>query len=119
MMDRATPNLPSRGFAGTSEFYRQLGFVEGFRDDTWMILTRGSLTLEFFLYPALNPLESSFSCCFRLDDLAAFHALAQAAGVPERRVGQPRIHPPALEASGLTIAYLVDPDGSLIRLIQN
>jgi hypothetical protein len=31
----------------------------------------------------------------------------------------PRLNPPRLEESGLTIAYLVDPDGSLLRLVQN
>lgn len=71
-MDRATPNLPSRDFDGTSRFYAKLGFVEGWRDDGWMILKRGSLTLEFFPHPSLDPAQSWFSCCLRLDDLAAF-----------------------------------------------
>lgn len=31
----------------------------------------------------------------------------------------PRLHKPAVEESGLRIAYLVDPEGTLIRLIQN
>lgn len=118
-MDHATPNLPSRDFAATSSFYAALGFVEGWRDSGWMILDRGDLKLEFFPYPDLDPLQSSFGSCLRLDDLAAFYAVATAAGVPEQRRGQPRITPPARESSGLTIAYMVDPDGSLIRLIQN
>jgi hypothetical protein len=46
-------------------------------------------------------------------------ALLEASGVPLREKGIPRYHPPAREPSGLTIAYLVDPDDSLIRLIQN
>lgn len=119
MTDHATPNLPAIGFEATSQFYQTLGFQEGWRDDGWMILTRGGLTLEFFPYPDLNPGESSFSCCLRLDDLDAFVAVSTAAGVPERRWGWPRITQPALEESGLRIGYLVDPNGSLIRLIQN
>lgn len=118
-MDHATPNLPSRDFAATSAFYASLGFVEGWRDGGWMILRRGDLQLEFFLFPDLDPLTSSFSCCLRLDNLAGFYAAAKAAGHPERRTGQPRLNPPRREASGLTIAYLVDPDGTLLRLIQN
>ncbi len=118
-MDHATPNLPARDFEATSRFYAALGFAEGWRDDGWMILTRGDLTLEFFPFPDLDPLSSSFSCCLRLDNLDAFYTACVAAGVPEHRCGQPRLHPPRRESSGKTIAYLVDPDGTLVRLIQN
>ena len=31
----------------------------------------------------------------------------------------PQIHPPKREASGLRIGALIDPDGTLVRLIQN
>lgn len=58
MPDHATPNLPSRDFEATSQFYRRLGFAEGWRDEGWMILTRGGASLEFFPHPALNPAES-------------------------------------------------------------
>ncbi len=119
MTDHATPNLPSRDFSATSAFYAGFGFEEGWRDLGWMILERGGLTLEFFPFPDLDPLTSSFGCCLRLDDLDAFYAAAIAAGVPEARGGQPRLQPPAVEHSGMRIAYLVDPDGSLVRLVQN
>ncbi len=46
-------------------------------------------------------------------------AQIRAIHVPNARVGIPRFHPPALDHSGLTIAYLIDPDGTLLRLIQN
>lgn len=118
-MDHATPNLPSRDFEVTSQFYARLGFVQGWRDDGWLIMTRGNLTLEFFPLPDLNPLESCFSCCLRLDDMHAFYGQAAASKIPEQCWGMPRLHPPEGEDSGLTIAYLVDPDGSLIRIIQN
>ena len=119
MTDHATPNLPSRDFSVTSAFYAGLGFVEGWRDAGWMILSRGGVTLEFFPFPDLDPLTSSFGCCLRLDDLDAFYAVAKAAGLPETCSGQPRLHAPTVEDSGLRIAYLVDPDGTLLRLIQN
>jgi len=94
MADHATPNLPSRDFARTAAFYGRLGFEEGWRDDGWMILTRGGLTIEFFPHEALDPLASSFSCCLRLDDLDGFYAICLAAGLPEARMGHPRLHPP-------------------------
>ncbi len=49
MTDHATPNLPSRDFETTARFYAALGFEESYRDEGWMILERGGLTLEFFL----------------------------------------------------------------------
>jgi hypothetical protein len=119
MADRATPNLPARDFAETAALYATLGFEEDFRDDGWMILSRGGVTLEFFPCPDLDPYQSSFSCCLRLDDLPAMMAEVHAADVPNARVGIPRFHPPVQEDSGLTIAYLIDRDGTLLRLIQN
>jgi hypothetical protein len=118
-MDRATPNLPSRNFEVTSKFYRLFGFEEDWRDDGWMILKRGGLTLEFFPHPELNPFESCFSCCLRVDDLAGLYQAFKDAGVPEQCWGHPRLGAPAIEDSGLTIAYMVDCDGTLVRLIQN
>ncbi|MGH8584191.1 MAG: bleomycin resistance protein [Gammaproteobacteria bacterium] len=119
MADHATPNLPSRDFGTTSRFYAALGFVESWRDDGWMILKRGELTLEFFPHPELDPLTSWFSCCLRLDDVDAFYAVCKAAGLPEICRGQPRLHPPRVEDWGGRIGALIDPDGNLVRLIQN
>lgn len=118
-MDHATPNLPSRDFEATLRFYQRLGFEQGWRDDGWMILRRGGLTLEFFPHADLDPAESCFSCCLRVDDLLALYAVCKATGLPEQCWGWPRLHPPQQEDSGLTIAYMVDPDGTLVRLIQN
>lgn len=119
MVDRATPNLPSRDFGATSVFYSRLGFVEGYRDDGWMILTRGSVTLEFFPYPDLDPAASSFGSCLRLDDVDEFFEACVDAGVPQSTRGWPRLHAPRIEESGLRIGALLDPDASLLRLIAN
>jgi catechol 2,3-dioxygenase-like lactoylglutathione lyase family enzyme len=118
-MDHATPNLPSRDFDATSAFYAALGFEKGWRDEGWMILERGGLTLEFFPHPDLDPSQSWFSCCLRLDDLPAFYRACLDAGLPESPHGHPRLHPPREETSGLTVAALIDLDGSLVRLIGN
>lgn len=115
-MDRATPNLPSRDFAVTSAFYAKLGFEELWRDATWMILTRGDLQLEFFPWPDFDPATSGYGSCLRLDDVDAFYAVAVAAGIPEQTTGFPRLHPPVPQ-HGLRIGALLDPDGSLLRLI--
>jgi catechol 2,3-dioxygenase-like lactoylglutathione lyase family enzyme len=119
MADHATPNLPSRDFEATSRFYGALGFVESWRDEGWMILKRGGLMVEFFPHPDLDPAESWFSCCFRLDDLERFYSECKAAGLLEKQSGHPRLHPPQVENSGLRIAYMIDLDGTLVRLIQN
>jgi hypothetical protein len=39
--------------------------------------------------------------------------------LPEARSGIPRLVAPRVEASGMRIAYLVDPHGTLLRLVQN
>ncbi len=119
MTDLATPNLPSRDFDATSAFYARLGFRTEFRNQGWMILERGELRLEFFPHLELDPLASWFSCCLRLDDLTGFYAQCKAAGISEANKGYPRLHAPQAQAWGGTMAALIDPDGSLLRLIGN
>lgn len=119
MTDRATPNLPSRDLATTSRFYAALGFVETWRDDGWMILKRGEITLEFFPWPDLDPAQSNFGSCLRLDDVDAFYEICVAAGIPQQPTGWPRLHPVKLEPWGGRVGALIDPDCSLLRLIQN
>lgn len=117
-LDRATPNLPSRDFDGTVAFYGRLGFTESYRSDGWMILERGGLLLEFFPYPDLDPAASSFGTCLRLADVDAFYAVCVAAGVPDQRTGWPRLHPPVRESWGGRVGALIDPDGTLLRLVE-
>lgn len=119
MPDTATPNLPSRDFAATSAFYDRLGFSETYRDEGWMILNRGEVMLEFFPFPGLDPAVSSFGCCLRLDDVDDFYRVCLDAGLPESTKGFPRLHPPRREESGLRIGALLDPEGTLLRLIGN
>jgi hypothetical protein len=119
MTDNATPNLPSRSYTQSIEFYAKLGFETSWHDQNWLIMKRGNLCLEFFHYPDIDPATSSFSCCLRLDDLNAFYEVCVASGIPETHSGWPRIHPPKVEHSGMTIGYLVDGDGTLLRLVQN
>lgn len=119
MPDIATPNLPSPDFDVTAAFYQSIGFQVDFKDDGWMILVDGALKLEFFPYPALKPESNFFSTCLRLDDVDAFYARCLAAGVAERCRGIPLLVAPKLEDFGLRIGTLIDPHGTLLRLIQN
>lgn len=119
MADHATPNLPSRDYDKTIEFYSKLGFEKGWHDEGWLIMNRGGLCLEFFRYLDLDPAQSSFSCCLRLDNVELFYQACKDAGIAEKTIGWPRINAPKLESSGMTIGYLVDLDGTLLRLVQN
>ena len=118
-MDTANPALPARDMDATVAFYARLGFDATYRGEGWMILRRGTAQLEFFPHEQIDPATSAFGCALRLDDLAGFYAVCVAAGIPETATGWPRIHPPRLDESGLTIAYLIDPDGTLLHLVQN
>jgi hypothetical protein len=84
MPDHATPNLPSRNFAITADFYAKFGFQERFRDEGWMILERAGLVLEFFPYPDLDPATSNFSGCLRLNNVTEFFALLLAQDIRSR-----------------------------------
>lgn len=119
MANRATPNLPARDLDVTSDFYAALGFQPAYRDEGWLIMTGHGMEIEFFAFPGLKPAASSFGCCLRLDDADAFYELCRAAEIPETTQGWPRLHPVRLEASGLRIGALIDPDCSLLRLVQN
>ncbi|WP_368499769.1 bleomycin resistance protein [Herbiconiux sp. A18JL235] len=117
MPDRAVPNLPSRDFGVTAEFYGAFGFECVFRDEGWLILRRGTLQLEFFPAPSLDPLTNTFLCCLRVADVDDLYRAVLATGVPEARTGAPRLHPVRLEDWGLRAGYLIDPDGTQLTLI--
>lgn len=119
MTDRSVPNLPSRDFDNTIAFYSGFGFAPGYRDDGWLILRRGDLQLEFFLFPDLVPAESSFMCSVRVDDLDGLYRQIRDAGVAEKAASNPRLHPVATQPWGQRAGFLVDPDGTQLHLIEN
>jgi len=119
MGDRAVPNLPSRDFAATAEFYGRFGFVEGFRDDQWLILHRGALQLEFFPFPGLDPLTSSFMCSIRVADLDELYAAVAGSGVPVATRGMPRLTLITRQRWGQRAGFLNDIDGSQLHLIED
>ncbi len=119
MTDHAVPNLPSRDFEVTAAFYGAFGFSPTFRDDAWLILERGSIRLEFFLFPDLAPETSSFMCSVRVDDVDSLYRQIADTGVPEGTVGRPRLQPVALQPWGQRAGFLIDPDGTQLTLIEN
>ncbi|GAB3602685.1 bleomycin resistance protein [Microbacterium aureliae] len=117
--DRAVPNLPSRDFDATVTFYGGFGFVPAYRDGGWLILARGTITLEFFLAPEHDPYASWFMASIRIADLDELYAAVRAAGVVERSTGIPRLVPVALQEWGHRAGYLIDPDGTQLHLIED
>jgi catechol 2,3-dioxygenase-like lactoylglutathione lyase family enzyme len=119
MADRITANLPSRDLAATAAFYGRLGFAEDYRDDGWMILSRGALELEFFHHPDLDPKESWFSACIRVDDPDALLEEWLAVGLPGDPAAVPRLTGFFKPGQAPRMFALVDLDGSLLRVIDN
>ncbi|WP_345800011.1 bleomycin resistance protein [Microbacterium sp. AZCO] len=119
MADRAVPNLPSRSFDATVEFYGGFGFEVAYRDGGWLILQRGPLELEFFLAPEHDPYASWFMASIRVADLEALFAAVRASGVPEVQRGIPRLIPIALQEWGQRAGYLIDVDGTQLHLIED
>ena len=119
MSDHAVPNLPSRDLDDTRAFYGRFGFEQEYRDAGWLILCRGELRLEFFLFPGHVPEESSFMCSVRVDDLDELYRQIKESGVVEQTAGLPRLHPVELQPWGQRAGFLVDPDGTQLNLIEN
>lgn len=119
MSDRALPNLPSREFAATAEFYGRFGFREHSRDDDWLILRRGTLQLEFFPFSDLDPRASAFMCSIRVADLDELHADIVRSGVPLVASGIPRLSPIARQPWGQRAGFLNDIDGTQLHLIED
>jgi catechol 2,3-dioxygenase-like lactoylglutathione lyase family enzyme len=117
--DRAVPNLPSRDLASTVSFYGGFGFAQLYRDDGWLVLRRGDLQLEFFRKDDLDPRHHDFGCCLRVVDLEELYAAVRAAGVPENRYGHPSIRPIATQPWGQRMSTVLDPDGNLLRMIED
>ena len=117
--DRITANLPSRDFTATAAFYAALGFEPGFRDDGWMILNRGPLELEFFPWPDLDPYASNASACVRVDDLDGLLTSWRDAGLSANPCHFPRLTGVVKHPGVPRMFALVDPDGSLLRVLEN
>lgn len=119
MVDRAVPNLPSRSFEATTAFYGRFGFEVAYDDGGWLILHRGTVVLEFFLWPELDPYSSGYMASIRVADLDELFDAVRAGGVPEVMTGIPRLIPIALREWGQRAGYLIDLDGTQLHLIED
>jgi catechol 2,3-dioxygenase-like lactoylglutathione lyase family enzyme len=117
--DRAVPNLPSRSFDATVEFYSGFGFEVTYRDGGWLILGRGTVVLEFFLAPEHDPYSSWFMTSIRVHDLDELFTAVRGSGVPEVQTGMPRLMPIALQEWGKRAGFLIDIDGTQLHLIED
>ncbi|MFD0482372.1 bleomycin resistance protein [Kineococcus sp. GCM10028916] len=90
-----------------------------FRDESWLILRRGEVQLEFFPFPSLVPSESSSTCTVRVADVDALWSAIAAAGVPQTRRGIPRLVPVEQQTWGFRSGALVDLDGTQLTLIED
>jgi catechol 2,3-dioxygenase-like lactoylglutathione lyase family enzyme len=117
-MDRATANLPSADLDRTAAFYTDLGFVISFKDDGWMILERGTITLEFFPV-VVDPRRTTGSACVRVDDLGSLYTGFSVVGQLSRFCRTTPGVLPIRETDGLRMFVLIDPDGNLLRCIDN
>ncbi|MGV1003945.1 MAG: bleomycin resistance protein [Candidatus Nanopelagicales bacterium] len=113
--DQITANLPSRSFPATVEFYQRLGFHVAYAGDSWLILRRGQMQVEFFSYPDLDPRTNSFSACLRVQDPDALHLEWQGAGLPDDPAAIPRLTGFFTPPGAPRMFALVDQDGSLWR----
>ncbi|MGR1580283.1 bleomycin resistance protein [Thalassobius sp. S69A] len=117
--NRVTANLPSSDFTATADFYARLGFDVAFRNAGWMILKRGALELEFFPHPELDKRTSWFSACIRLDGIDSILAEWQTVGLPDGETDIPRLTGAFQLPDAPRMFALVDPDGSLLRVLEN
>lgn len=119
------PILPCRSIDETLDFYRALGFEVTYRQkrpNTFAVVERGGIQLQFFVLRALDP-SSSYSTCYVLtqdvDGLyrAFTDGLKQSLGrLPSR--GVPRIGALKDTSYGVRQFVVVDPGGNYIRVGQ-
>lgn len=113
--DRITANLPSRDFAKTEAFYAALGFTTEWKDEGWMILSRGDLVVEFFHHPEVDPWSSWFSACVRVADPDALYQAWKKADLSDDPRAIPRLTGFFKPGAAPRMFALVDCDGSLLR----
>lgn len=125
MTERTIPILPCRSIDDVLAFYEALGFAVTYRQErpnTFAVVERGGIELQFFVLKGLDP-SASYSTCYVLtsdvDGLyESFTSGARGAlgRVPTR--GVPRIGPVRNMSYGVRQFIVVDPGGNYIRIGQ-
>ena len=125
MTERTIPILPCQSIDDVLAFYEALGFAVTYRQErpnTFAVVERGGIELQFFVLKALDP-EASYSTCYVITpDVDGLHeaftsGIRAAVGrVPTR--GVPRIGPVRNMSYGVRQFIVVDPGGNYIRIGQ-
>jgi catechol 2,3-dioxygenase-like lactoylglutathione lyase family enzyme len=123
--ERTIPILPCRSIDDVLAFYRALGFAVTYqqaRPNTYAVVVRGGIELQFFVLKELDPAASYSTCYVLVGDVDGLYesfraGLAAAFGrVPSR--GVPRIGPLRDMSYGVRQFIVVDPGGNYIRIGQ-
>jgi catechol 2,3-dioxygenase-like lactoylglutathione lyase family enzyme len=125
MTERTIPILPCRSIDDTLAFYGALGFDVTYRQErpnTYAVVARGGIELQFFVLKELDPADSYSSCYVLVPDVDVLHhqfraGLRAALGrLPTR--GIPRIGALREMAYGVRQFIVVDPGGNHNRIGQ-
>jgi catechol 2,3-dioxygenase-like lactoylglutathione lyase family enzyme len=125
MTERTIPILPCRSIEDTLAFYGALGFEVTYRQErpnTFAVVVRGGIELQFFVLRELDPAASYSTCYVLVADVDALHAdfaaglRATFGRVPAR--GIPRMSAPRDMTYGVRQFIVVDPGGNHIRIGQ-
>lgn len=112
------PILPARDLAETRKFYEGLGFeAAGWwprEFGGYAILRRGDLSMHFFAFEDISPLENYAQCYWRVNDADALYAEYRGSGLPSS--GVPRLDDIHDRAWGMREFAIVDPNGNLVRI---
>ncbi len=114
-LDYISANLPAINLDQTRTFYELLGFKCNYQSESWMIMQRGSLHLEFFLHAQLDPKTSWHSACVRVQALEKLYETWK----PMDWSQHPQASMTEIEyGSEIDLFNLIDVNGSLLRCIR-
>jgi len=113
--EEARPFLPAKDFEKSRAFYEALGFEKLLDGDVAIFRAgKSSFILTRFYEPGL---ADNFMMQLMVDDLDRWWARVETLDLPTAfGVSPPR--PPAMQAWGLRVAYVVDPSGVLWHFAQ-
>ncbi|WNV83407.1 VOC family protein [Umezawaea sp. Da 62-37] len=125
MADRTIPILPCRSIDEVLDFYQAIGFEVTYRQkspNTFAIVRRGGIELQFFVLKAVDPANSYSTCYVITSDVDGLYrsfrdGIRAATGrVPLR--GVPRIGALKDMSYGVRQFVMTDPGGNMIRIGQ-
>ena len=125
MTEKTIPILPCRSIDDVLAFYEAIGFEVTYRQtspNTFAIVRRGEIELQFFVLKAVDPANSYSTCYVITTDVDALYqafrdGIKKATGrVPLR--GVPRIGALKDMSYGVRQFVMTDPGGNMIRIGQ-